>query len=60
MLAELGEVPNCRINEMLTHVIVGHEIAIRAALSLHTTVPDYHSSGAWNTLWYAATTNSDL
>jgi 2-methylcitrate dehydratase PrpD len=35
-------------------LIVGEEIALRAALSLHATAPDYHSSGAWNALGCAA------
>ena len=50
LFAELGPDPLCSTDEMLAHLIVGYEVAIRAALSLHSTVPDYHSSGAWNAL----------
>jgi len=36
--------------EALTAFISGYEIAYRAALALHATVDDYHTSGAWNAL----------
>ncbi len=54
LLGELGVAPECGLDEMLTHLIVGYEIALRAGLSLHSTVADYHSSGAWNALGCAA------
>ena len=54
LLAEIGTNPTCRLDEFLTHLILGYEIAIRAGLSLHATAPDYHSSGAWNALGCAA------
>ncbi|WP_406649257.1 MmgE/PrpD family protein [Aliisedimentitalea scapharcae] len=54
VLAELGADPAGDLDDLLTHLVVGHEIAIRSALSLHATVPDYHSSGAWNALGCAA------
>ncbi|MFP3385816.1 MmgE/PrpD family protein [Tritonibacter sp. SIMBA_163] len=54
LLAELGLNPDCTLDEMLTHLIVGEEIAIRAGLSLHDTAADYHSSGAWNAMGAAA------
>ncbi len=34
-------------DEVLTALIVGYEIATRAGISLHDTVADYHTSGAW-------------
>ncbi len=40
--------------EVLTSIILGYEIAIRAGLALHNTACDYHSSGAWNVLGCAA------
>ena len=40
--------------EFLTTVVIGYEIALRAAVSLHATACDYHSSGAWNALGTAA------
>jgi len=54
LLAKLGSHPRCSMEVLLTHLIVGYEIAIRAGLSLHATAPDYHSSGAWNALGCAA------
>ena len=42
--------------ELLTTVVVGYEIALRAAVALHATACDYHTSGAWNALGCAAAT----
>jgi 2-methylcitrate dehydratase PrpD len=42
--------------ELLTSVVVGYEVALRAGLALHGTACDYHTSGAWNALGCAATT----
>lgn len=54
LLAELGQDPECTLDELLVHLIVGEEIAIRAGLSLHDTTTEYHSSGAWNAIGVAA------
>jgi len=40
--------------DALAALVVGYEIAYRAAHALHATVPDYHTSGAWNALGSAA------
>ncbi|MFW8634822.1 MmgE/PrpD family protein [Cribrihabitans pelagius] len=40
--------------EALTLTTIGYEIAGRAALALHASVSDYHTSGAWNALGVAA------
>lgn len=40
--------------EALAALVAGYEISYRAALALHATVPDYHTSGAWNSLGCAA------
>lgn len=40
--------------EALASIAVGYEIAGRAAISLHATVSDYHTSGAWNALGVVA------
>lgn len=40
--------------EVLTALVVGYEIAIRAGIALHASVSDYHTSGAWNALACAA------
>ena len=36
--------------EALTAMVIGYEVSYRAAVALHTTVSDYHTSGAWNAL----------
>jgi len=40
--------------EALAAVITGYEVAGRAGLSLHASVSDYHTSGAWNALGVVA------
>ncbi|SPH23333.1 hypothetical protein DEA8626_02397 [Defluviimonas aquaemixtae] len=40
--------------DALAALIIGYEVAGRAALSLHASVSDYHTSGAWNALGVAA------
>jgi len=40
--------------EFLLCLVLGYEIATRAGIALHATVPDYHCSGAWNALACAA------
>jgi len=40
--------------EFLACLVVGYEIATRAGIALHSTVADYHCSGAWNALGCAA------
>jgi len=40
--------------ELLTLIVVGYEIACRAGIALHASVPDYHTSGAWVALAVAA------
>lgn len=54
LLAELGMAPDCGWDDLLAHLVVGEEVAIRAGLSLHASAADYHSSGAWNALGVAA------
>jgi 2-methylcitrate dehydratase PrpD len=54
-LAALAEaLPELGGREALAAVVVGYEIAGRAGISLHATVSDYHTSGAWNALGVAA------
>jgi 2-methylcitrate dehydratase PrpD len=36
--------------ELLVSLVKGYELAIRCGLALHATAPDYHSSGAWNSV----------
>ncbi|MGB5748850.1 MAG: MmgE/PrpD family protein [Desulfobacterales bacterium] len=40
--------------EMLTTMVIGYEVALRAGMALHATACDYHTSGAWNALGSAA------
>ncbi|WP_460451115.1 MmgE/PrpD family protein [Alsobacter sp. SYSU BS001988] len=40
--------------EILTGLVVGYELAIRAGIALHRSVADYHTSGAWNGVACAA------
>jgi 2-methylcitrate dehydratase PrpD len=35
---------------LLASLVKGYELAIRCGLALHATAPDYHSSGAWNSV----------
>lgn len=54
-LAALAErKPDLTGPEALAALITGYEIAGRAGLTLHATVSDYHTSGAWNALGVAA------
>jgi len=46
--------------ELLTSVVIGYELATRAGMALHRTVPDYHSSGAWVSVACAALTARSL
>ncbi len=54
-LCALAEtVPDFSGPEALTAVTIGYEVAGRAGISLHDTVSDYHTSGAWNALGVVA------
>ncbi|MFV2033995.1 MAG: MmgE/PrpD family protein, partial [Halocynthiibacter sp.] len=46
--------PDLTGREALGALAMSYEVAARAALSLHATVADYHTSGAWNALGVAA------
>ncbi|MGB7241286.1 MAG: MmgE/PrpD family protein [Sulfitobacter sp.] len=47
-------VPELRARDALGILAMSYEIGARAGLALHSTVSDYHTSGAWNTLAVAA------
>ena len=54
-LAALAEgLPDLSGREALAAVVTGYEVAGRAAIALHATVSDYHTSGAWNALGVVA------
>jgi 2-methylcitrate dehydratase PrpD len=40
--------------QAMTALVIGYEVGARAAMALHATACDYHSSGAWNALAVAA------
>jgi 2-methylcitrate dehydratase PrpD len=40
--------------ELMTRLVIGYEVALRAALALHATACDYHTSGAWVAVGSAA------
>ena len=54
LLALAETLPDFSGPEALTAVTIGYEIAGRAGISLHDTVSDYHTSGAWNALGVVA------
>jgi len=39
--------------ELLTLLTIGYEVVTRAGIALHSTVPDYHTSGAWGAVGVA-------
>lgn len=54
VLAFIDQKSGRTMEETLTAMVVGYEIALRAGLTLHRTAADYHSSGAWNAIGAAA------
>ena len=54
LIAMAAHRPDLTGPEALATVITGYEIAGRAGLSLHASVSDYHTSGAWNALGVVA------
>ncbi|MDQ2088753.1 MmgE/PrpD family protein [Marimonas arenosa] len=54
LFAFAAQRPDLSAREALTAMILAYEISARAAITLHATVSDYHTSGAWNALGVAA------
>ena len=46
--------PGISARDALAALVMSYEVAARAALALHASVHDYHTSGAWNALGVAA------
>jgi 2-methylcitrate dehydratase PrpD len=46
--------PDLPARDALAALAMSYEVAARAAIALHGTVSDYHTSGAWNALGVAA------
>lgn len=56
----IGEKCNWSGEEFMVALVMGYEIALRAAVALHQTACDYHTSGAWGALGTAAVTSRAL
>ncbi|MGI9354294.1 MAG: MmgE/PrpD family protein [Rhizobiaceae bacterium] len=54
LFAFAENLPGLTGREALTTLAMSYEVAGRAGLALHSTVSDYHTSGAWNALAVAA------
>lgn len=54
LLATLDSGVACDAREFLACLVLGYEVGTRAGIALHSSVPDYHCSGAWNALACAA------
>lgn len=46
--------PDLSARDALKALVMSYEVAARAAFALHSSVSDYHTSGAWNALGVAA------
>lgn len=54
-LCALAEhMPDLSGRDALTALVIAYEVSACAAIALHSTVEDYHTSGAWNALGVAA------
>ncbi len=51
-LGDMGRIKDGR--DFLTSVVLGYEIGTRLGIALHSTVPEYHTSGAWGAVTCAA------
>lgn len=54
LFAFASQTPGLSGREALATLVMSYEVAARAGISLHATVSDYHTSGAWNALGVAA------
>ncbi len=54
LIALATGLPHLSGREALAALVIGYEVGARAGQALHATVPDYHTSGAWNALAVAA------
>src|SRR5438132_7394162 len=50
LLAMIDGGVDCDGAEFIACVVLGYEIGTRAGIALHTSVTDFHCSGAWNAL----------
>lgn len=54
LFAFAAQLPDLTGRQALTALVMSYEFSARAALALHASVTDYHTSGAWNVLGVAA------
>jgi 2-methylcitrate dehydratase PrpD len=54
VLALMDGAPGRVMGDLLSALVVGYEVCLRAGMALHRTAADYHSSGAWNAIGAAA------
>ena len=54
LCAMAEHLPDLSGRAALTAMVVAYEVAARAGLALHSSVSDYHTSGAWNALGVVA------
>jgi 2-methylcitrate dehydratase PrpD len=54
LCAVAEHLPDLTARAALEALVISYEVAARAGIALHATVPDYHTSGAWNALGVAA------
>ncbi|MEM9472818.1 MAG: MmgE/PrpD family protein [Pseudomonadota bacterium] len=54
LFAFASQKPELSGREALAILVMAYKVAARAGISLHATVSDYHTSGAWNALGVAA------
>jgi 2-methylcitrate dehydratase PrpD len=54
LCAVAHQLPHLSGPEALNAMVIAYEVAARAGISLHASVSDYHTSGAWNGLGVAA------
>ncbi len=54
LFAFAAQCPELTGRQALTALAMSYEVAARAGISLHATVSDYHTSGAWNALGVSA------
>ena len=53
LAAAAENLPDLTGPDALAALVIGYEVSGRAAISLHASVNDYHTSGAWNALGVA-------
>lgn len=50
----VGQRVGCELSELMTAIVVGYEVGIRAGIVQHAHRPQYHSTGSWGAVGAAA------